>query len=340
MFTRQNKILRVGIVGSGGMSEVHIAALSKIKGFIPIGVFSNHQERLRYISDKFKLKVASSYNALINECDVIDITSKNNRHIDYAEEALRLGRHIIMEKPVDVDLLKAEDFLRKADASPVEVTVISQNRYNENIRHFINDRNNNRLGDIFYVHTSLMWRRGEDYYRANLGWRGRAGESGGGVVIHQGIHLLDLLLWLFGDINIVHSINKILLPSAEVESLSTSCLEFSNGILATLSFSTNACANYPFEIDVYGTKGTARIIGTDGYEFVNSGTPKEHEIINKILRKAGLKYRHLFSRRFKEGSIQDQLKIFYSDIINDTREAPGIEDGIKALRLAYRILHV
>ena len=332
-------MFRVGIVGSGEMAEVHIRAIRKIKNWQLLGIYSNHHQRVQYLSRKYgNLKIFDNYDRLVESCDILDIVTKNYTHLDYAERPIACNKHVIIEKPVDTDAEKAMQFISKIKSSSSKVTVISQNRFNENIQVFIKDKQAGKLGEIFHVRLTLMWKREGDYYEANRGWRGRVKEVGGGVVLHQGIHLIDLLLWMFGDVKNVYSFTKKLQGNIEVEDLAIASMVMTNGILVNLSFSTQASCNFPFVIEVFGTQGTAVICGNDGYKLILDNRCEKKTLLQKLFYKAGFKFECSFSKRLKEGTILDQLRCFYNDIVSGQNKTSNFSDAVKTLLCVYQII--
>ena len=332
-------ILKVGIVGSGGMAEIHIRAIHKIKGLQLFGIFSHNHQKIQYLSKKYSnLKVINDYDCLVESCDILDIVSKNHTHLDYAEKPLAYNKHIIIEKPVDVDVEKARCFMSRIKNSSSKVTVISQNRFNENVKIFMKDKKDGRLGEIFHVRLTLMWKRGRSYYEANQGWRSRIKEAGSGVLLHQGIHLIDLLLWIFGDVKKVYSFIKTLHSDIEVEDLAIASMLMENGIFVNLSFSTHASCNFPFVIEVFGTQGTAVICGNDGYKLILDNRCEKKTLLQKLFYKAGFKFECSFSKRLKEGTILDQLRCFYNDIVSGQNKTSNFSDAVKTLLCVYQII--
>lgn len=335
----RNPVFKVGIVGSGSMAEAHIRAICRIKGLQLFGIYSHNRQRAQYLSKKYSnLKVVDDYDYLVESCDVLDIVTKNHTHLDYAEKPIACNKHLVIEKPVDIDVEKAMQFLSKIRNSSSKVTVISQNWFNENIQRFMRDKNDAKLGDIFHVRLTLMWRRDQDYYRANQGWRSRLKEAGGGVVLHQGIHLIDLLIRMFGDVEKVFSFTKKLQNEIEVEDLAVASMLMSNGILVNLSFSTCASCNFPFVIEVFGTKATAIIYGNNGYKLLSDDRCVRPSFLQKLFYKTGFKFEFSFSRRLREGTILDQLQQFYDDIVYGQNKTANFSDAVKALVGAYQII--
>jgi len=188
------------------------------------------------------------------------IGSPSGLHAEQGIAAARQGLHVLVEKPLDVTVARANALIEECDRAGVKLGVFFQDRTAPDIVWLKRLLDAGGLGRVFLVSARVRWYRPPEYY-AGSRWRGTSALDGGGALMNQAIHTADLLLWLLGDVERVFARTRTALHEIEVEDTVVSCLEFVGGAVGTLEASTAAYPGFPRRIEISGTGGTVVIEG-------------------------------------------------------------------------------
>ena len=260
------KAYKFAIVGCGNVAQIHAKALQQIENAELAAVCSKRKEPADKLAKEYKVaQVYTEYAELLKQedIDVIVILTPNGMHADMAVEAAKAGKHIIIEKPVDIKLEKVDHLLEVCKEKDVKLSVISQHRMDTSTQILKGAVEEGKLGRLVLGDAHIKWFRSQAYYDSNP-WRGTWAMDGGGVLINQGIHTIDLLLYIMGDVESV-SANCATLghEGIEVEDVATATLKFKNGALGTIIGTTAVYPGLPARLEIHGTKGSVRIEGDE-----------------------------------------------------------------------------
>jgi predicted dehydrogenase len=217
--------------------------------------------------------------------DLVILGSPSGLHAEQGIAAARRGLHVLTEKPIDITTARADALIATAKQSNVQLGVIFQDRTKPHIRQLKNWLDQGLLGKPLLVDARVKWYRPPEYY-ANSRWRGTFALDGGGALINQGVHTVDLLLWLLGDVVRVQAHTHTVLHKIETEDTAVAILEFSSGALGTFHATTAAFPGYPRRVEISGADGTVilehdRIIATNlrsnPAAVLESATPDENQ---------------------------------------------------------------
>jgi predicted dehydrogenase len=221
-------------------------------------------DRARALADKFGIpKVYASDAELLADADVdvVCLCTPSGMHADGAVAALRAGKHVIVEKPMEVSLAACDRMIAAVDETGKKLTVISQHRFDAASQLAKKKLADGELGKVILATADVKWWRTQAYYDSG-DWRGTWAMDGGGALMNQGVHTVDLLQWLAGD---VRSVNAQIRTSAheriEVEDIAVATLAFANGAVGTFVASTAAYPALPVKVDIFGTNGGMSIEG-------------------------------------------------------------------------------
>jgi predicted dehydrogenase len=192
---------------------------------------------------------------LAHPMDLVAIGSPSGVHVAQAIPALRRGLHVLVEKPIDTTTAKIDDLIAEADRSRAKVGVFFQDRLTPDLVELKRTLDDGRLGNPVFISGRVKWYRPPEYYSGSR-WRGTRGLDGGGVLMNQAIHTIDLMLWLFGPVKRVSGRVATLLHKIEVEDTAAAVLEFTSGAIGVIEASTAAFPGLPRRVEVTGTKGT------------------------------------------------------------------------------------
>jgi predicted dehydrogenase len=175
--------------------------------------------------------------------------------------AARRGLHVLVEKPIDVSLERADALIGECERAGVKLGVFFQDRAAPDVRRLKELVESGGLGRPLLASGRVRWYRPPEYYRGSR-WRGTWALDGGGALMNQGVHTLDLLLWLLGDVVRVYARAVTALHEIEVEDTVVATLEFAGGAVGTLEAATSAFPGYPRRVELTGTEGTAVLEGS------------------------------------------------------------------------------
>jgi UDP-N-acetyl-2-amino-2-deoxyglucuronate dehydrogenase len=270
----------IGLIGGGNISETHARAARAIPGVDIAAVFGTNAANVEKLCREHGGRPFQNLDAFLalRPMDLVMIGSPSGLHAVEGIAAARRGLHVLTEKPIDIAVEKADALIEAARVAHVKLGVMFQDRVKPDIRRLKDLIHQGALGKILFVDARVKWWRPAEYYSKSK-WRGTLALDGGGALMNQGVHTVDLLLWLLGDVKRVQARTATALHKIESEDTATAILEFASGALGTLHATTAAYPGYPRRVEITGTEGTVilehdRIIATDlRTPFVD--TPKE-----------------------------------------------------------------
>lgn len=252
------------VVGIGDISALHLAAIAGNPTIDLVGVCDVDAERAEQAGQAHGVPWFTDHRELLAAVspDVVHVTTPHHQHVPVALDALEAGSHVLTEKPIGHSVAEGQRLVDAAANTKLKVGVNFQNRYNPTavaIREVVDC---GRLGPIFGARGAVWWFRAAAYY-ARAPWRGQWNGSGGGVLINQAIHTLDLLLWYLGRAERVTGVasNLSLRGVIEVEDTATILIDHNSGVRSTF-FATNAHhENADVEVEISGRDGSVSLAG-------------------------------------------------------------------------------
>ncbi len=248
-----------GIIGAGTISEIHALAIDRIPNAKLYGVYSINKNKSQAFADKHGCTSYDSLEALLNvaEIDLVCICTPSGIHLEPAVRCLEAGKHCVIEKPLEVTLEKCDRIIEAVEKTGLKTAVVFPSRYYEKSQQIKKALDENRFGDLVLGSASVKWNRSEAYYQS-AGWRGTWGLDGGGALMNQGIHSVDLLQWYMGDVEAVQAVTANRKhKTIEVEDTVVATLQFASGALGTIACSTAVYPGVLKRIEIMGTSGTA-----------------------------------------------------------------------------------
>ena len=248
--------MRIGILGAGGISDTHVRAAHGIEGVQVVAVHGGNREKTAALAGMAGAVPYDHLEAfLAHPMDLVAIGSPSGLHAEQAIAAVRRGLHVLVEKPLDTTPAKIDELIAAADRSQAKVGVFFQERLMPEIAAIKAAVTAGQIGTPVFIAGRLPWYRPPEYY-ARSRWRGTRALDGGGALMNQGIHTVDLLLWLFGPVTGVLGRTANRLHRIEVEDTAVATLEFDNGALGSVEATTAAAPGFPRRLEGTGTEGT------------------------------------------------------------------------------------
>ncbi|MCK9525912.1 MAG: Gfo/Idh/MocA family oxidoreductase [Limnochordia bacterium] len=254
------KQLKVAIVGCGNVSKVHLAAAASNPSAKLIAVCDIKEDRAKKASTEFGVPYYTDYHQVLAlEPDVIHICTPHHVHAEIAIAAANKGIHVLTEKPMAVTLHDADRMIQAAQDNNITLGVIFQNRYNPSSRAMKEAVVSGELGEILGGRLFVTWMRNDEYY-SKSDWKGTWDMEGGGVLIDQAIHTMDLMQWIMGPIKSLEgSMDNRTHDIIHVEDVAEATVFFQNGAVGSLY----ACNFFTYDADVlleiHGKNGVARL---------------------------------------------------------------------------------
>ena len=254
---------RFGIVGCGSIGKRHIAVLDAERGAKLVAISDNNRGALDSQLELYPyLNGHDSFDAMLNAggFEIVCIATPHALHADMTVKALEAGYHVMVEKPMALNM---EDCMRMNDCAQrtgKKLWVVKQNRHNVPVRLAKDAMERGRLGKVFMVKCDILWNRYQGYYDDSP-WRGRI-DTEGGALFTQASHFVDLLIWWCGDVTESKAHIETQNHNIETEDSGIAYLKFESGTLGSLVWTT--CVhnkNYEGSITIIGETGTIKIGG-------------------------------------------------------------------------------
>jgi predicted dehydrogenase len=253
--------VRFGIIGVGNIAGFHAKAINLVDGAELVACYARSKENGEKFAAEHNCEYANSLEALLarGDIDAVAITTPSGTHADIGVLAAQHGKHVLCEKPIDVAVEKIDELIKACDDAGVLLGAIFQSRFGPGAQALKRAIDAGRFGKLVQCSAYIPWFRSKEYY-ASAGWRGTWALDGGGALMNQGIHAIDLLLWLAGEVSEVSAKVQTRLHDIEVEDNAVAWLQFQNGSLGVIQGST-AC--YPGEskrVEIKGEKGSVTLV--------------------------------------------------------------------------------
>lgn len=252
--------LRFGIIGCGVIGPTHATAIASLPEARLVAVADLDPARAQTLAEKRGATPYTDIGEMLDraELDVVDVCTPSGLHGEHACRVMRSGRHVIVEKPMEITRAAMDQMLRVQEETGVKLAVISQHRFDAASRRVRDLVAEGAFGRLVLGAAHVPWWRAQAYYDSGA-WRGTQGLDGGGVLMNQSIHSIDILQWLLGPVRSVHAYTDTLAHRMETEDVAVAVLRFASGALGTIAATTGAYPGVTTRIDVCGDKGSAMI---------------------------------------------------------------------------------
>jgi UDP-N-acetyl-2-amino-2-deoxyglucuronate dehydrogenase len=250
-----------GLVGCGMIAAHHARAISASSGGRLVAVFSRTPDRTVQFAREFGGRAVGSIDELVEDPDVhvVNVTTPSGAHLEPVVVAAAAGRHVLVEKPLEVSLDRIDRMIAACRQANVHLGAVFQARFGRGVRTVKDAIVRGRLGRLALSEAAVKWYRAQAYYDEG-GWRGTRRWDGGGALMNQSIHAIDLLQWLVGMPEAVSAFAATVAHERiEVEDTATAALRFANGSLGIIQGSTAAWPGYARRIEINGEHGSVAL---------------------------------------------------------------------------------
>ncbi|MBP8989332.1 MAG: Gfo/Idh/MocA family oxidoreductase [Clostridia bacterium] len=252
-----NSSISFALIGCGAISKFHAEAICALDGAQLSGVYDPVFESAQNMAARYQVACYSSYEALLNDPSVnaVSICTPSGLHAQQAIRAIEAGKHVLVEKPIALNLEDCDQIITLAREKKVLVSVVSQLRFSKEIQRVKEAVENGLLGRIVSADLYMKYHRPPSYYKQNP-WRGTVSMDGGGALMNQGIHGVDLLRYLAGPLKSIFAQARTLVHSIEVEDTLSAVVEFSSGSLGVIQATTSLYPGFPRRLEIHGELGS------------------------------------------------------------------------------------
>jgi predicted dehydrogenase len=254
--------MHIGILGGGNISDTHARAAAAIPGVTVAACYGLNRERTAKLAAQHGAAVYDDLERFLDHrpMDIVAIGSPSALHAEQGIAAAQRGLHVLSEKPLDISTARADRLIGACAAAGVKLGVFFQDRLRPAMVEVKRMLDAGELGKPVMIAGRVRWYRPPEYY-ASSKWRGTWALDGGGALMNQAIHTVDLVQWLFGPVARVSSAVATRVHAIEVEDTAAAVIEFTSGALGTIEATTSLYPGYPRRLEVTGSEGTVIIEG-------------------------------------------------------------------------------
>jgi len=254
--------LRFGVVGCGRVAPTHFDAIQSLgdKGAL-VAVCDTDPEALARAVEQTGAEGYAQLDDMLqqSDLDIVSICTYSGLHAEHGIAAAKAGKHVIVEKPMDVTLEKAKALIEACEENGVQLFPIFQNRLNTTVQLAKEAIDKGRLGAIYALNATMIWKRAQDYYDS-AAWRGTKAMDGG-AFMNQGIHFVDAMRYLGGEITEVKSTLATLDRDIECEDIGSALFRFESGALGNIFCTTLGRYDQEGSLMILGEKGQIKLGG-------------------------------------------------------------------------------
>ena len=280
------------IVGCGMIAGFHLRALAEIPDARVVALMDQVPGAAQRLSESSKLH-CDAYTELRpmldrKDVDVVIVCTPSGAHMDSAVAAAEAGKHVVVEKPLEITTERCDRIINACAKNGVQLCTIFPSRFADSNRTLKAAIDAGRFGRLTLGETTCKWWRSQEYYDKG-GWRGTWALDGGGALMNQAIHNVDLLLWMMGPVTHINGFTATLAHQRiEVEDTAVACLRFANGALGVIQATTSVHPGWPKTIAIHGDHGTAVIEQEDilRWEFTPE-TDEDRAVKQRFAQKVG-----------------------------------------------------
>lgn len=254
-------MLKVGVIGCGVVHGTHCDALANIEGAQLAAVYDIVAERAKASSDKYGVPAAQSLQELFDLVDAVNLCVPSGLHAEIGLQAAKAGKHVLSEKPIDVTYANALALVEGCEKHGVTLGVISQHRFSADMRKLHDLAQDGSFGRLVQGDCYNKWYRSQAYYDSG-DWRGTWALDGGGCLMNQGVHYVDMIQWVMGGVKAVQAqVRTASHERIEVEDIANALVEYKNGAVGVIQGSTSFYPGMAERLEVHGVFGSAVIEG-------------------------------------------------------------------------------
>jgi predicted dehydrogenase len=282
-----SKTYNFALIGVGAVSSLHATAIKNLKRGNLYAVCGNNYDDAKKFALQNNCKAYETVEELLNDnnVDVVSICTPSGLHSEIAVKVANAKKHIVIEKPMAITESQISDIISAVDKNGVKCAVISQFRFSNSVQTLKSYIDSGKLGKIYHADFKLPYYRGQDYYDKGA-WRGTKKMDGGGALMNQGVHGVDVIQYLMGGIKSVYADCRTMGRNIEVEDTANVLVEYENGAIGVIQATTLAYKGFSKTIEITAEKGSV-VIKEDSIEVWDVLGEEGKFVDNSTVIKAG-----------------------------------------------------
>ena len=282
----QYMALGFGIIGCGMISQFHARAIADVRGAELVACFDTRRESAEKFAAANGCAAYDQLDALLADkrVAIVTIATPSGAHMEPAVAAARAKKHMIVEKPLEITLKRCDRIIRECETNKVQLATIFPSRFHEASLRLKRAIDAGRFGRLTLGDAIVKWYRTQEYYDSGA-WRGTWALDGGGALMNQAVHSVDLLTWLMGPVAEIQAATATLAHTRiEVEDTAVATLRFANGALGLLEATTSAFPGYLKRIEIHGSEGSAVLEEEDLKTWDFARPRKDDQAVHELMK--------------------------------------------------------
>jgi len=320
------------------VSQIHVAAILPIEEARITVVCNKNEQRGRPLANLAGADWVPDPAEVVarDDVDVVVIGTPSGIHRDLAIMAMQAGKHVLVEKPLEISLSRIDQMLDVSEQTGMRLGCIFQSRMRAGAQAAKRALKSERLGDLIFANAFVPWSRSKAYYEDN--WRGTWALDGGGALMNQSIHSIDLLQWLAGDVDTIMALAAARRHAIETEDTASALLQFNNGAQGCIQGTTALSRGQESRIELQGTKGSILLLDgrIEGW-WLDDSPPQEERNMRNLDKSRGTGA----SDPMAIGHVlhQKQIEQFLSAVGDETADYLTGEEARKSVEIVRAIYH-
>jgi UDP-N-acetyl-2-amino-2-deoxyglucuronate dehydrogenase len=253
-------MVRFGIVGCGKIYSTHADAILNIDGARLNAVYDIDTAAACVAGERYGVQSADSLDELLGLVDAVIVAVPSGLHARIGTAVARAGKHVVVEKPIDVTFEAAFGLVEACRNAGVKLASISQHRFSRDLRNLREVAQSGELGNLLQGDAYVKWYRTQKYYDSG-DWRGTYALDGGGCLMNQGVHYVDMVQWVMGGVKAVTAMCRTMTHKIEVEDVAYALVEYKCGAIGMIHASTCCYPGLAERIEVHGEHGSVILEG-------------------------------------------------------------------------------
>ena len=325
-------MIRIGLVGCGTISNVHVSAISALEDAVLYGVCDYNYEKAKAFAKEHNAIAFETFEQMLEDqnIDSISLCTPSGLHAEQTIEALKKGKHVLTEKPMALNVNDCQRIIEMEKQSGKKVSVVSQLRFREDVLTVKKLIEDNQFGKLTNCDLYIKYYREPDYY-ASSPWRGTLKMDGGGALINQGVHGVDVMNFILGKPKIISSNVDTTIHNIEAEDNCVALLRYPNGVSGIMQASTATPPGFPKRVLIHGEKGFAEL--TEG-EITQLYLEGEYKVKKPMSENAN---RSNTNKVLDFSGHQKQYRNFINAITKDEPLVSSSQDGLNSLEVIENV---
>lgn len=329
--------VRFAVIGAGNIGKFHVQAMQEIPQARVTVVCNRHGAEGQKLAQQVNAEWVSDYQAVVlrDDVDAVSICTPSGTHKEIAVAAAQAGKHVLVEKPIDITLPRIDAMLKATNEADVKLSCIFQSRLRVGSQAVKQALKEGRFGKLLFANAFVLWHRSAEYYENN--WRGTYELDGGGALMNQSIHSIDLLQWLAGPVKQLVAQSATRIHKIDAEDSASALVTFANGAQGTIQGATSLSYGNPARVEIHGSKGSAILEAARLTLWkLDDSSPEEEKRMLSLEQIDSSGAQHP-TEKVTHDAHREQIIDFIEAIINDREPAISGDEARKSVEIVRAI---